>query len=143
MGSDSGEFRCRTEMSRASGHQSRFPRARGPCATGHLPLLAAACSLPVAAVSVVCFSICLSFPWIEALAGSAPGSAFGAQPPKNEFAFPKHPLAERGGRRPGHVVPVHVLDTAAAVAEEVVMRHALRVEARLTTSHGHFTHQTG
>jgi len=44
--------------------------------------------------------------------------------------------------RPGHVVPLHILNLAAAVADEVVMPHALRIKARGAALHGHFTHQT-
>src|SRR5947209_3719825 len=132
-------------MSRASGHQSGFLRPRALCATGHFaapatvwPLLA-----PAAGAWVTSFSICLSFRFeLEKLPGSAPGRAFGAQPPENEFAFAKHPLAERGCGRPGHVIPVYVLDVAAAVADEVVMPRAFRIEARRAALHGHFTHQT-
>src|SRR5438874_4822341 len=132
-------------MSSASGHQSRFLRPRAPCATGHFPAAATVWSLLAtgAAASVPSFCISLSFPFeSEYLAGSAPRRALGAQPPKNEFAFAKHPLAERGRVRPGHVIPVHVLDVAAAVADEVVMPYAFRIESRCAALHGHFTHQT-
>src|SRR5580704_3491144 len=128
-------------MSSASGHQSRFLCPRAPCATGHFaaPLFAAA-----AAVSVVSFAICLSFPSkLESLARSAPGRAFGAQSAENQFAFTKHPPAERGGGRPGHFVPVKILDIAAAVADEVVMPHSFHIKPRRASLHRHFTHQTG
>src|SRR5437868_2342309 len=132
-------------MSRASGHHSRFLRPRAPCATGHFAAPARVWSLlaTAAAASVTSFSILFILSYeLEYLAGSAPGRAFGAQPPQNEFAFAKHPLAERGYGRPGHVIPVHVLDIAAAVADEMVMPHAFRIKSRRATLHGHFTHQT-
>ena len=74
--------------------------------------------------------------------GSPPGRALGTQPPENEFAFAKHTFIERGRGRPGHVIPVHVLDIAAAVADEMVMPNAFRIKSRRAALHGHFTHQT-
>ena len=44
----------------------------------------------------------------------APGRTLRAQSPENEFTLPKHPLAERACGRPGHLIPVHILDVAAA-----------------------------
>jgi hypothetical protein len=38
-------------------------------------------------------------------------------------------------------VPLYVLNLAAAVADEVVMPHAFRIESRGTALDGHFTHQ--
>src|SRR6266436_1332586 len=75
------------------------------------------------------------------LTGSASRSALRAEPPKNELAFTNNPLPERARGRPGHVVPVHVLNIAAAVADEVVMPHVFRIEARGAALDGHFTHQ--
>src|ERR1700686_1617400 len=72
------------------------------------------------------------------LRGSASRSALRAQPPKNELAFANNPLPERARGRPGHVVPVHVLNIAAAVADEVVMPHVFRIEARGGALDGHF-----
>src|SRR5258707_4433265 len=76
------------------------------------------------------------------LTGSAPRSALGAESPENEFIFAKNPLTEGARARPGHVVPLNVLNLAAAVADEVVMRHARRIESRGTALGGHFTNQT-
>src|SRR5437868_13126318 len=132
-------------MSRASGHHSRFLRPRAPCATGHFAAPARVWSLlaTAAAASVTSFSILFILSYeLEYLAGSAPGRALGAQPPENEFAFAKHPLAERGRGRPEHVIPVHILDIAATVADEVVMANAFGVESRRAPVHCHFTHQT-
>ena len=78
--------------------------------------------------SVLCFSI--------------PRSALGAQPPENKFAFTNNPLTKGARGRPWHVVPLDVLDIAAAVADEVVMRQAGRIESRGTALDGHFPHQT-
>ncbi len=44
--------------------------------------------------------------------------------------------------RPGHVVPLHILNLAAVVADEVVMQHTLGIEAGGTSLDGDFTHQT-
>src|SRR5271169_2269949 len=76
------------------------------------------------------------------LTGSAPRSALGAEPPENEFAFAKNPLTEGARGRPGHVVPLQVLNIATAVADEVVMLHAFSIESRGAALDGHFTHQT-
>src|SRR6476660_6659057 len=53
------------------------------------------------------------------LTRSVPRSALRAEPPENEFAFPKNPLTEGTRGRPGHVVPLNVLNIAAAVADEM------------------------
>src|ERR1700722_15399361 len=74
------------------------------------------------------------------LTGTAPRSALRAEPPKNEFAFANNPLTEGARGRPGHLVPLHILNIAAAVADEVMMPHALRIESRAAALHGHFTH---
>src|SRR5438034_9903779 len=76
------------------------------------------------------------------LTGSVPRSALRAEPPENELAFAKNPLTEEARGRPGHVVVLNVLNIAAAVADEVVMRHACRIESRGAALHGYFTHQT-
>src|SRR5208283_1816210 len=73
---------------------------------------------------------------------SVPRSALRAEPPENEFAFAKNPLTEGARGRPGHVVPLNVLHISAAVADEVVMPHAFRIESRGAALDGHFTHQT-
>src|SRR5208337_1073785 len=76
------------------------------------------------------------------LTGSVSRGALRAESSENEFAFAKNPLAERARGRPGHVVPLDVLNIAAAVADEVVMPHAFRLESRGAALDGHFTHQT-
>src|SRR5580658_8515085 len=68
----------------------------------------------------------------------APESAFRAEPPENEFTFAKNSLAEGPCGRLGHVAPLNVLDIAAAVANEVVMPRAFRVESRGAPLHRHF-----
>jgi hypothetical protein len=74
------------------------------------------------------------------LSGRVTRSALRAEPAKNQFAFAKNAFAEgtRGG--PGHVVPLDVLNVAAAVADEVVMPHAFGIEARGAALDGDFTH---
>src|SRR6185295_8116673 len=76
------------------------------------------------------------------LTGSAPRSALRAEPPENEFAFAKNPLTEGTRGRPRHVVPLHILNIAAAVANEMVMPLAFRIESRGAALDGHLTHQT-
>ncbi len=68
--------------------------------------------------------------------------ALRAPAPENKFAFTKYPLTERARGRSGHLVPLDVLKLAAAVADEVVMAHALKIESRGAALDGHFTHQT-
>lgn len=70
-------------------------------------------------------------------------SALRAKTAENELAFANDPFAERDGGRLGHVVPLNVLHIAAAVADEVVMLQAFRIEARAAAFHRHFAHQTG
>src|SRR5262249_24455684 len=103
------------------------------CLTGHLVSVA------------MCSSSFLQLSWkkLPHSAGSMPGSALRAEPPQNEFAFPKNSLAEQARARPGHAVPRHVLHIAAAVADEVVMPHPFGVESCGAALHGHFPHQTG
>src|SRR3981189_2483544 len=63
------------------------------------------------------------------LTGSAPRSALGAESPENEFAFAKNPLTEGARARPGHVIPLHILNIAASVADEVGMPHVFPLES--------------
>src|SRR5580704_10048734 len=79
---------------------------------------------------------------LRRLTGSVSRSALRAEPTENEFIFAKNPLTEGARSRPGHVVPLNVLNLAAAVADEVVMAHAFRIESRAAALDGHFTHQT-
>jgi hypothetical protein len=75
------------------------------------------------------------------LDGTVLRSAFGAQPPENEFAFADDPLAEGARGRLGHVVPLNVLNISAAVANEVMMQQAFGIESRGAALDCHFTHQ--
>src|SRR5690349_13797456 len=61
------------------------------------------------------------------LAGSAPRSALSAEPPENELALAKNPFAEGARGRPRHFVPVHILDVAALVTDEVVVARAFGI----------------
>ena len=74
--------------------------------------------------------------------GSVPRGALPAEPPENELAFAKNPLAEGGRSGPGHLEPLYVFNIAATIADEMVMLHALRIESRGAAFDGHFTHQT-
>ena len=71
-----------------------------------------------------------------------PRRALHAQTAENEFTFAKNTLAQGSGSGLGHVVPLHILDTAAAVADEMVMTHTFRVKPRGAAFDGHFAHQT-
>jgi hypothetical protein len=82
------------------------------------------------------------FTRLRHLTGSVSRSALRADSPENELAFAKNPLTERTRGRLRHVVPLDVLNIAAAVANEVVMPHAFRIESRGAALDGHFTHQT-
>src|ERR1700751_2799833 len=73
---------------------------------------------------------------------SVPWSALRAEPAENNFAFAKHAFPDRLRSRPGHVVPLDVFNVAAAVADEVVMPHAFRIESGGATLDGHFAHQS-
>jgi hypothetical protein len=76
------------------------------------------------------------------LTGSSPRSALRAKPPENEFAVAKNPLAEGARGWLGDVVPLDVLDIAAAVADEVVMPQEFRVESSGAALDSHLAHQT-
>src|SRR5579862_3742986 len=67
---------------------------------------------------------------LQYLTGTAPRSALRAEPAENEFAFANDPLTEGGRGRFGHVVPLHVLNIAAAVADEMVMPRAFGIKSR-------------
>jgi ABC-type hemin transport system ATPase subunit len=70
-----------------------------------------------------------------------PWSALRAKPAEDEFAFAKNPLTEGAGSRLGHVVPLHVLNIATTIADEVVMPDTFRIESRGASFDGHLTHQ--
>src|SRR5215471_20244512 len=74
--------------------------------------------------------------------GDVPGSALRAKPPENQLGLAKSALTKRARTRLRHVVPLHVLNAAAPVADKVVVTHAFRVESRGAALHSHFTHQT-
>ncbi len=44
--------------------------------------------------------------------------------------------------RPGHLIPLDILNAAAPVANEMMMPQALGVESRGAAFDGHFTHQS-
>lgn len=74
--------------------------------------------------------------------GSLPPGAFRTQSAENEFAFTNNALAEGHRSRLGHVIPLHIFNIAAAVANEMMVRHALCVEARSAAFRGYFPHQS-
>lgn len=68
-------------------------------------------------------------------------SALGAESPKNKLAFTNYSLAQRTRGRLGHVVPVDILNIAAAVTDEMMMAHAFQVESARAAFDGNFPHQ--
>jgi hypothetical protein len=74
------------------------------------------------------------------LTGSMPWSALGAEPAENQFAFAKHAFPKGTRSRFGHLVPSDILNVSAAIADEVVMPHAFRVEPGGAALDGHFAH---
>ena len=67
--------------------------------------------------------------------------AFGAKSAENQFAIANDPLSQGARGRPGHVVPLNVLNVSAAVADEVMMEQAFGIESRGAALDRHFTHQ--
>ncbi len=76
------------------------------------------------------------------LAASAPRGAIRAKSPQDQFRLAKNALTQRTRGGTGHVEPLNVFHIATAVADEVVVPHARRVESRRAALHGHFPHQT-
>lgn len=70
-------------------------------------------------------------------------STFRAETTENYFAFAKNAFTEGTRSRLGHVVPLDVLDIAAAVTDEVVMARAFRIKSRGTPLDSYFTYQAG
>jgi|SRR5215469_6173858 len=87
------------------------------------------------------WSAAIYIPVLPSLTGGLPSSAPGAQPSENEFAFTHNPLTQGAHGRPGYVEPFQVLNIATAIADEVVMPHASRIESRRAALDRHFTHQ--
>jgi len=75
--------------------------------------------------------------------GCLAGGTLLAEAPENEFAFAKNPLVERTGGGLGQLIPIDVLNDAAAVADEVVMPRAFRIEPSGAALDGNFTNQAG
>ena len=69
-------------------------------------------------------------------------SALGAQSAENQLAFTQNSLAERACGRLAHVIPLDVFHIAAAVANEVMVLHALGVKARGAAFDRYFPHQS-
>jgi hypothetical protein len=69
--------------------------------------------------------------------------ALGAEAAENEFAFAQDPLAEELRFWIRHVVPLHVLDFATPIADEMMMAHAFCIVTRGTAFDGDFTDQAG
>jgi hypothetical protein len=67
--------------------------------------------------------------------------ALGAKSAENEFAIANDPLPQGARGRPGHVIPLKVLNISAAVADEVMVQQAFGIESRGAALDRHFTHQ--
>ena len=76
------------------------------------------------------------------LTRSVPLSAPRAEPAKNKLAVANNPLTDRTTSGPGDVVPLHVFNVTAAIADEVVVRHACEIESAGAALNGHFPYQT-
>jgi hypothetical protein len=74
--------------------------------------------------------------------GSAVRSALRTKSPENNLAFANHSLTQRTRSGLGYVVPIHIFNIPAAVADKVVMPHASCVESRGAALDGHFPHQS-
>jgi len=81
--------------------------------------------------------------WLGGSAGCASWSASRAKAADDQFAFAKEAFAEGVGSRFWHVVPIHIFDVAAAVADEMVMAHAFGIEAGGAAFDGDFADQAG
>jgi len=69
-------------------------------------------------------------------------SAIRTKAPKYELAVADDSFAERMRAGLGNVVPVEILNTAAAVADEVVVPHTGEVKTSGSALDGHFTYQS-
>src|ERR1700742_602750 len=83
----------------------------------------------------------LACPRLTIQARSVLRCAFGAKSAEDEFAITNDPLTQGARGRPGHVVPLDVLNISAAVADEMMMQQSLGIETRGAAFDGHFTHQ--
>jgi hypothetical protein len=72
---------------------------------------------------------------------SLPRNALYAQPPKYQLTLSKHPFPKGINAGLRHIVPIHVVNAAAAVADEVMMARALCIETSGATLDRDFTHQ--
>src|SRR5580658_7836280 len=84
----------------------------------------------------------LACPLLPILTRTVLRRAFGAKSTQNEFAIANDPLTQGARSRPGHVVPLNVLNISAAVADEVMMQQAFGIESRGAALDGHFAHQS-
>jgi hypothetical protein len=67
--------------------------------------------------------------------------AFSAKSAENEFAIANDALAQGARGRPGHVVPLNVVNISAAVADEVMMQKTFGIESSGAALDRNFTHQ--
>src|ERR1700722_19635017 len=68
-------------------------------------------------------------------------AAFGTETAKHKLPVAEDTFPESTRRRLRHVIPVHILNLAASVANEMVMAHAFQIKSSGTTLGRHFAHQ--
>jgi hypothetical protein len=66
-----------------------------------------------------------------------------AKSSKNELAFAHYSLTQGTCARRRYVVPLDILNIAAAITHEMVMPHAFEIESPGTPFDGNFAHQAG
>jgi len=76
------------------------------------------------------------------LAGCTARSTLRAEPAENELGFADNPFTEGTRGWLWYVVPIHIFNIAAAVADEVVVPHACQIEPAGAALDGHFADQT-
>jgi hypothetical protein len=69
-------------------------------------------------------------------------NALRAESTENQFTFAKNPLPQGTRGRWGYVVPLHIFNVAAVVADKVVMPQAFGIESRGATFDRDFANET-
>src|ERR1051325_5228283 len=90
-------------------------------------------------IVMTCELISLQF---AQLTGGAVPCTFGAESAENKLAFTNNSFAERTRCGLGYVIPIHILNTAAVVADEVVMLHIFRIKPSGAAFDGNLAYQT-
>ena len=82
------------------------------------------------------------FLYITSSTAGSTASALRAESSKNQLAFTDNSLTQRPRARLGHVVPVDILNIAAAVTNEMVVAHAFKIKSAGAALDRHLPHQT-